>query len=406
MPPTPSESRKRLMHIPLAFGLVGSDGTDIAHRAVEGATVENGVIHIRKRRHVMRFSGVAERPALSLNRGFSAPVTLSVEQRPEDQFFLARHDSDPVSRWQAYNTLLTEALISAFRKTLGGKPPAFPKQLVDLAGIIAADEKLEPAYRALALSLPGEADIAREIGKNIDPDAIFASREALAAAIAKANSEVFARIYAALESSGRFSPDAASAGRRSLRNALLDYLAILPGGADRAALHFSSATNMTDRAAALTVLAHRYPNSPQAKQALSTFEARYRTDPLVMDKWLQIQATVPGAGTLDTVRALTEHPGFSMANPNRVRALIGTFASANQTGFNRADGAGYAYFAKTVLEIERRNPQLAAKLATALRSWRSLEPGRQAKARDALLSIAAAENLSADLRDIVERTLH
>jgi aminopeptidase N len=125
-----------------------------------------------------------------------------------------------------------------------------------------------------------------------------------------------------------------------------------------------------------------------------------------MDKWLQIQATVPGAGTLDTVRVLTGHPGFSMANPNRVRALIGTFASANQTGFNRADGAGYAYFAQTVLAIERRNPQLAARLATALRSWRSLEPGRQAKAREALLSIAGAENLSADLRDIVERTLH
>jgi aminopeptidase N len=406
VPPTPSESRKRLMHIPLAFGLVGPDGADIAHRAVEGATVENGVIHIRKRRHVLRFSGVAERPALSLNRGFSAPVTLAVEQRPEDQFFLARHDSDPVSRWQAYNTLLTEALISAFRKTLGGKQPAYAKQLVDLAGIIAADEKLEPAYRALALSLPGEADIAREIGKNIDPDAIFSSREALAAAIAKANSEVFASTYAALESSGRFSPDAASAGRRALRNALLDYLAILPGGADRAIRHFSSATNMTDRAAALTVLAHRHPNSPQATEALSTFEARYRADALVMDKWLQIQATVPGAGTLDTVRVLTGHPGFSMANPNRVRALIGTCASANQTGFNRADGAGYAYFAQTVLAIERRNPQLAARLATALRSWRSLEPGRQAKAREALLSIAGAENLSADLRDIVERTLH
>ena len=359
VPPTPSESRKRLMHIPLAFGLVGPDGTDIAHR--RGRRRDG-----RERRHphpqappCHRFSGVAERPALSLNRGFSAPVTLSVEQRPEDQFFLARHDSDPVSRWQAYNTLLTEALISAFRKTLGGKPPAFPKQLVDLAGIIAADEKLEPAYRALALSLPGEADIAREIGKNIDPDAIFASREALAAAIAKANSEVFARIYAALESSGRFSPDAASAGRRSLRNALLDYLAILPGGADRAALHFSSATNMTDRAAALTVLAHRHPNSPQASQALSTFEARYRADALVMDKWLQIQATVPGAGTLDTVRVLTGHPGFSMANPNRVRALIGTFASANQTGFNRADGAGYAYFAQD--RARNRAPQPAAR---------------------------------------------
>ena len=163
---------------------------------------------------------------------------------------------------------------------------------------------------------------------------------------------------------------------------------------------------MTDRVAALTVLAQRHPGTRQSEQALAEFEKTYRGDALVLDKWLQIQATVPGAATLDTVRRLTGHPGFSLTNPNRVRALIGTFASANQTGFNRADGAGYAYFVGIVLEIERGNPQLAARLATALRSWRSLEPVRQARAREALLSIAGAENLSADLRDIVERTLN
>jgi aminopeptidase N len=393
------------MHIPLAFGLVGRDGRDIAHGQADGAQIENGVIHLRKRRHVISFAGISERPALSLNRGFSAPVTLSVEQRAEDQFFLARHDSDPFSRWQAYNTLLTEALIAAFRNRLGGKPMEFSRELVELAGVIAGDEMLEHAYRALALALPGEADIAREIGKNIDPEVIFECREALAAAIAKANAAVFRKIYGALETRGPFSPDAASAGRRALRNALLDYLAILPGGAKLAAGHFSSAGNMTDRAAGLTVLVHRHGGSAEASGALSAFEAKYGADALVMDKWMLIQATAPGAATLEKVKALTAHPGFSMANPNRVRALIGTFASANQTGFNRADGAGYEYFTEIVLDIEKRNPQLAARLATALRSWRSLEPGRQGKAREALVKIAGTQNLSADLRDIVERTL-
>ena len=405
VPPTPSEARKRLMHFPLAFGLVGRDGKDIAHGPAEGATVENGVIHVKKRRHVVRFSGIAERPALSLNRGFSAPVTLSVEQRKEDQFFLARHDSDPFSRWQAFNTLLTEALISAFRNVLGGKPPKFSGELIELAGAIAGNETLEHAFRALALTLPGEADIAREIGKGIDPDVILACRDALATEIARSNEASFRVLNAALEFNGPFSPDAASAGRRALRNTLLDYLAILPGGAKLAARHFAASTNMTDRAAALSVLAHRHGDSSHAKDALAAFEERYRADPLVMDKWLMIQATAPGAATLDKVRALTEYPGFTMANPNRVRALIGTFASANQTAFNRVDGAGYDFFAGAVLEIERRNPQLAARLATALRSWRSLEPVRQGKARDALLRIASAQNLSADLRDIVERTL-
>lgn len=405
VPPTPSESRKRLMHIPLAFGLVGAGGEPVAYSGVEGAAVEDGVIHIRKRRHMVRFSGVAERPAVSLNRGFSAPITLSVEQKADDQFFLAAHDSDAFSRWQAFNTLLTDALIAAFRQILGGKRPEFTAQLTGLAGKIAGDETLEPAYRALALALPGESDIARDIGKSIDPDAIFSSREALALAIAKANRESFASLYDRLADDGPFSPDAASAGRRALRNILLDYLALLPGGAALAAEHFRAATNMTDRAAALTVLAQRHHGSPEAVKALADFEAKYGSDALVMDKWFQIQAAVPGPQTVDAVRALTTHPAFSMANPNRVRSLIGTFSSANQTGFHRADGEGYRFFAQTVLEVEKRNPQVAARLATALRSWRALEPGRQAKAREALLSIAKGENLSADLRDIVERTL-
>src|SRR5690606_30353350 len=235
VPPTPGQSRKRLMHIPLGFGLVGTDGKDMTYSRVAGAHVEDGVIHLRKRRHVIRFSGIAERPALSLNRDFSAPVTLSVEQKAQEHIFLARHDSDLFSRWQAFNTLLTEALIAAFRNILGSKETGFPHELVSLGGILVCDEALEHAYRALALTLPGEADIAREIGANIDPDAIFCGREALILAIAEANREIFLEVYADLASTGTFSPDAASAGRRALRNLLLDYLAVLDGGAGLAA---------------------------------------------------------------------------------------------------------------------------------------------------------------------------
>ena len=234
VPPTPSESRKRLMHIPLAFGLVGADGKDIDYGHVDGAAVENGVIHVRKRRHVVRFSDVAERPSLSLNRGFSTPITLSIEQTQEERAFLARHDSDPFSRWQAFNSLLTDALMVASRQCRGGKEPEFPDELTDLAGAIASNETLEPAFRALALALPGEADIARELGTNIDPDAIFAAREALAKAIADANAALFERLFGALGGDNTFSPDAASAGRRALRNVLLDYLSAGSGDPARA----------------------------------------------------------------------------------------------------------------------------------------------------------------------------
>jgi aminopeptidase N len=404
VPPTPSESRKKLMHIPLAFGLVGPDGADAAYADVEGATVGNGLIEVRKRHHTVTFTGVGSRPVVSLNRGFSAPITLSLERKPSDSLFLARHDGDLYSRWQALNTLFTKALRTAALRRRGNKAPAFDPELITLAGVVAEDDALEPAYRALSLTLPAEGDIAREMGSNIDPDAIFQAREALVAAIAAENAGTFLDLHERLVEGNAFSPDAASAGRRALRNVLLDYLS---AGEDAglAADRFRTATNMTDRAAALTVLAHRRWGKPETAGALSTFEKRYGTDPLVMDKWYQIQATVPGAESVERVEALMRHPGFSIANPNRVRALIGTFSAANQTGFNRKDGRGYELFTRLVLDIDTRNPQLAARLATALRSWRSLEAERQKLARAALVAIQAEKTLSTDLRDIVERTL-
>ena len=404
VPPTPSESRKRLMHIPLAFGLVGGDGEDIVVTQVDGAHVEDGVIHVRKRKHTVTFHGIQKRPVLSLNRGFSAPITLSVEQSPEDLLFLARNDSDLFARWQALNTLLTEAVARAYRSVRGQDSVEISPDLIAAVGEITDDESLEPAFRALALTLPSESDIAREIGANIDPDAIFVARETLAKAIASANSDRFADLYDSHDA-GDFQPDATSAGKRALRNVLLEYISLASIEPDHAAAQFANATNMTDKAAALTTLAHKFPGHVEATSALTQFEETYASDPLVMDKWFQIQASTPGANAVGVVRSLLEHQGFSLGNPNRVRALVGTFATMNQTGFHRADGEGYRLFAATVLEVEKRNPQVAARLATALRSWRSLEPTRQEAARQALVTIASREDLSSDLRDIIERIL-
>jgi len=405
VPPTPSESRKRLMHIPLRFGLIGKDGHDLAYAGAEGGQVADGTLHLKKRKHAFRFTGIPERPRLSINREFSAPVTMAVEQDDRELMFLARHDSDQFSRWQALNTLFTQALIDGVKCIRGGKAPDFRADLVAIVGEIAADSGLEEAYRGLTLTLPGEADIAREIGSNIDPDAIFAARQALVLAIAEANAAEFTRLRSSLADNGPYSPDAASAGRRALRNVLLDYICAAGGEPSTALRQFTAATNMTDRAAALTVLAHRFSESGEAVQALEEFEARYAGDPLVMDKWFLIQATVPGSGTVLRVRRLMEHRHFSISNPNRVRSLVGTFASSNQTGFHSADGSGYRLFAEVVLEVEKRNPQIAARLATAFRSWRSLEPVRRDAARQALAAMSSTSGLSRDLADILDRTL-
>jgi len=405
VPPTPSETIKKPMYVPLAFGLLGPNGEDMEVGDVEGATVEAGVIHLTGSSQTVRFKGIGSRPVLSLNRGFSAPVTLTQEMTKEDRLFLARHDTDLYSRWEALNTLFVEALINAAAHMRGGKTPAFDPALIECAVEIAQDDSLEPAYRALALTLPSEADIAREIGSNIDPDAILAARAALRKSIGRQAQADFKKIYDAQADDRPFSPDAASAGKRSLRNVLLDYLVAAAGEPELAASQFETADNMTDRAAALSVLAHQFPQHEAARKALAEFEDRYRDNALVMDKWYIVQATIPGAQTLDRVRSLTGHSGFSLTNPNRVRSLVGTFASSNQTGFHRADGEGYRFLAEIVLALDKHNPQVAARLATAFRSWRSMETSRQEEARKALVSINQQANLSRDVKDIIERTL-
>ena len=405
VPPTPSESRKRLMHIPLAFGLVGANGEDMDCASAEGAAIDNGVIHLRKRRHTIRFTGLGQRPVLSINRGFSAPVTLSAERSAADRLFLARHDSDPYSRWQNINDLFTDAVTVAARGVRGKKAASFAHGLIDLAGDLAHDAGLEEAFRALALTPPSDSDIAREFGTNVDPDAIHEARLGLIGAIARGNRDAFLNLYGELSEGGSYDPGAAGAGRRALRNVLLDYLSAAEASPALASKQYADASNMTDLSAALAVLAHRFPDAPETAGALAAFEDRFGDDALVMDKWFQIQATTPGAQTVARVRRLMEHKGFSIANPNRVRALIGTFASGNQTAFNAVDGSGYQLFAETVLAVEKRNPQVAARLATALRSWRTLEPVRRDLAREALLVVSREQGLSTDLRDIVDRML-
>ncbi|MCX8280609.1 aminopeptidase N [Phyllobacterium sp. 0TCS1.6C] len=403
--PTPGQPSKKPMHIPVQFGLLGAKGRELKPASVKGGTVKGDVIHLRKRKERFSFSGIGERPVPSLLRQFSAPVTMTSELTRSDLVFLARHDTDEVTRWQALTQLLTAKLTSNSKRIRGGKPATIETSSLRLLGELATNDRLDMAFRALCLALPSESDIAREIGNNIDPDAVLASRDAMIAAVGDAHADKLAALYSDLGYDGPFSPDAQNAGRRALRNVILDYLSVAEKDPGRAKRQFGSADNMTDRAAALSVLVQRFGESSAAEEALVVFEKRFGDDALVMDKWFMIQAMRPGAAALDHVRALMKHRLFSLDNPNRTRALVGAFSSGNQTGFNRVDGEGYRFFAQTILQIDGRNGQLAARLLTAMRSWRSFEPIRREHAREALASIATVGALSADVRDIVERTL-
>jgi len=403
--PTPGQPVKAPMVVPLAIGLVDAEGNDMPLNLADGQVLSRGVLTLTKAAQNFVFTGLPRRPALSINRGFSAPVKIRADLTADELRFLAAYDNDPFNRWQAVQTLATALLIEnvdAIRR--GGDTREDPGLIAALSAILA-DARLEPAFIAQALMMPSEGDIAREIGSDVDPEAIYRARRALRCAIGTKLAPALRAAITALEENGPYSPDAASAGRRALKNGCLDLL-VAPGEPTAVALaaqHYAAAGNMTDRLAALSTLSLH--DTPERSNALADFFERHHADPLVIDKWFALQATIPEEQTLARVQELAAHPAFSLANPNRVRALIGSFAQANQTQFNRADGAGFAFVADTVLALDQRNPQVAARLMTAFRSWRALEPARRACAEAEIRRVAGASGLSSDLKDIVERSL-
>jgi aminopeptidase N len=405
VPATPGQPSKEPMVVPLSLGLVGKDGRDLPLKTTSGRSGEGKMIVLVESAAEFEFADIPERAVLSINRGFSAPINLHTDLDTDDLTFLAAHDGDPFNRWQALQTISMRLLVENVAAFRTGKTPRNDDKLVRACAATLTDDTLEPAFVGLTLTPPADGDIAREIGMDIDPDAIFRARMALRAEIGERLRAALTTVYERMTTDGGYNPDAKSAGRRSLRNVALDLLAANgePAAIARAAGQYRSADNMTDRMAALATLSLH--DVPERKEALADFYGRYADDALVTDKWFSLQAAIPHRETLDHVRALTGHPAFSLANPNRVRALIGAFAQGNLTQFNRPDGAGYDFVADTVLALDQKNPQVSARLATAFRNWRMLEEKRRALAEAALRRINAVSNLSRDLSDIVERAL-
>ncbi len=405
LPPTPGQATKKPLHIPLKLGLLGGNGQDIDLTLADGGPVDGGVVHLRKRKQTFRFTGVPSKPVPSLLRGFSAPARLTVDLSDGDLEFLMANDSDLFNRWQAANTYAIRALVEMVKARPPGRPPERGLAYARALGATIGLESLEPAYRAELLRLPSEADVAREIAANVDPEAVHRARKQLLRLVGQTLGTELEALYRAHAEGGAFSPAAASAGRRALRNTVLTLLAARATAADKARLadHYWQASNMTDAAHALFLLAAR--GGKDAKAALDHFHERWKDDHLVIDTWFAAQAVSPLAGTLARVRGLTRHPLFSLTAPNKVRALIGNFAQMNPVQFNRPDGAGYEFVAGQVLTIDRFNPQIAARMLAGFRSWRELEPGRRKLARKVLREVARSKDLSRDVTEIVSKML-
>jgi len=406
-PPTPGQPEKLPLHIPLAVGLLGPDGRDLPLRLDgenAGDLATTRTLDLRTAERTFRFVDLPAAPVPSLNRGFSAPIKLELERDDPALAFLMAHDSDPFNRWEAGQTYATDLLLRMVEAARNGGVPTADAAFVAALGASLADADADPAFAAQMLALPGEDNVA-EAMDTVDPDAIHIACRTLRRAVAVGLRERLTQLHGGDGDGAAFAPDAAQAGRRALRNAALGYLAELDDPAMRTLLfdRFRDADNMTDRMAALAAINDL--DDPRRADALEAFRRRYERDPVVLDKWFVLEATSALPGTLARVAELTAHPAFSMRNPNKVRALIGAFATANPVRFHAADGAGYAFLADRVIELDRINPLVAARLLPPLGRWKRLDPGRQALMRQALERVLAVPGLSRDVYEIASKSL-
>ncbi len=410
-PPTPGQPAKAPLQIPIVMALLGEDGAMLAPRAggdgiaaIPGGAGEM-LLELRHAAQDFVFDDVSGRPVPSLLRGFSAPVQLR-GLSPASLRFLATHDTDPFVRWDSGQQYATDVLLRLVDGLRRGEAPAPDRGMVDAARVTLARADADPAFAAEALALPGLGVVADRMAV-ADHEGVHLARQLMKGAIGTGLSGELHDAYARLADAGPYRIDGESIGRRSLRNACLDVLAS-PQAAGRdagvalAAAQFAARASMTDVLAALVVLAGS--DAAEGEAALVEFHARWRHDDLVLDKWFSIQAMSPRPGAIGRVRALYGHPDFDLRNPNRMRSLIGAFASGNPVAFHAADGSGYAFLADAILAVDRINGQVAARMVGPLGAWRRQDEGRQALMRDALARVLAEPTLSQGTREMAARS--
>jgi len=403
--PTPGQPDKQPLPIPVALGLLAADGRELPLRlAGEGAAAgTQRILQLREAEQTFVFEDIAAPPVPSLLRGFSAPVRLEIDLDDAQLAHLLAHDTDAYARYEAGQQLYLRLIRRLLATHAGGEALSMDAGLLAAARRCLVDDSLDPALVTELLTLPSESFIAGELDV-VDPQAIHAVRRFLRLALAQALREPLLARYKALAPSGPYQFEGAQAGRRSLRNLCLGYLAELDDiGPSLCLEQFEAADNMTDSNAALALLAQL--DAPEREQALAAFYQRWQGDAIVLDRWFSVQAGSRRAQALDDVKALLQHPAYAPRNPNRVRALVGAFVHGNPARFHAADGAGYAFLADQVLAIDGFNPMLAARLAQALARWRRYEPGRQALMRTQLERLAASPKLSKDLYEVVSKAL-
>ena len=400
-PPTSDQESKKPVPIPVTVGLLDLEGRTLAFER-DGAATDETVVVLDKPELKVTLTGVDSMPVVSALRGFSAPVVMKTDAEPKERYVQLASDPDLFNRWEAGQDLAADLILA---RAAGQPNEVGEERYAEAVGRALNDQASDEAFKALLLSLPAETDLAL-LRSPVDPAAIHEAREALRVRLALHLNGELRRLHTGLQDLGEFSPDAAGAGRRALRNAALDLLSSTGRNdvTEIASGHYQAAVNMTDVMGGLNALMN--VGGSAFEDALAHFYDRFKDEPLVIDKWFALQGRDPSEGAVGRILGLTAHPAFDAKNPNRLRALVSSFANFNPARFHDPSGAGYRFLADQIIAVDRFNPMTAARLVDPLGGWKRLKPelGKLMKAE--LERIVAVEGLSKNVYELATRALN
>ncbi|MEM8775330.1 MAG: aminopeptidase N [Pseudomonadota bacterium] len=386
-PPTPDQPEKSARVIPVAVGLIGSDGNEV---------LPTKVLEVTQAKQSFDFGNLSEKPFASILRGFSAPVIIEKETSKVERAFMLAHDTDAFNKWEAGRVLAHDSLMAMIKHDTSPD-----KAYLEAIEAVLTDEALDPAFRALTLDLPSQDDLAQslfEAGETPDPDRIWKSLDDFKQAMARYLRPVCETLYERYQVTEPYKPNAVQSGARALTNAALALLSRVDGGT-LAGNQFASATNMTQQLAAFACLLRFGTSSSVVK----SFYDQWKHDRLVIDKWFMMQITQAKPENAAQVAAkLTKHPDFSEKNPNRFRATLGGLAM-HSAGFHQATGEGYVLLADWLIRLDPINPQTTARMCSAFQTWRRYDAGRQALISAQLDRILSTPGLSRDTTEMLTR---
>ena len=402
-PATPGQADKQAFHIPVSMGLIDQDGNDMEVQLAGGARAPTHVLDFRQDKQAFVFNGVPHKPVASLFRGYSAPVKVKFERSDDELAFCMAHDSDEFNRWDAGQQLATRIILQLVTSVQAGEALELPGYFVEAFSKTLGDSSLDKSLLARALSLPSISYISERMDV-ADVHAIHAAREFIHRQLSQQCQQQWLDTYHANQSEA-FSLTSEAMGRRFLKNLALSYLFYEDAEAhvSLALKQFESADNMTDQIAGFRVLVHN--DTSQRRHVTEAFYRQWKQEHLVIDKWFTIQAMAVLDDTIDSVRGLFKHPDFDLKNPNRVRALLGAFCSANPVCFHDVSGAGYRLLGEYVERLNELNPQIAARLLSPMTRWHRFGAEAQAMMKAELERLSRLPQLSPDVYELVNKSL-